>query len=105
MPSSFEARNALVERYRFLPRHVAHTFRGHPGFRRAGREDLEQSGFVALIRAAAYFDQGKGATFLTYAFRAIHREIYLMLRSLPRTQRWGTESTCRPPCPRSRRVN
>jgi RNA polymerase sigma factor (sigma-70 family) len=66
-------RDALVLRWRFLPRKIlADLLRRRPDARRllraVGFEDLEQEGLLGLLRAAGRWDRGRGVRFTTFAF-------------------------------------
>ncbi len=71
------AQSALVEQYRPLAYKLALRQWRHGIGRRLGElADVVQAGMVGLCRAAACFDPERGASFLTYAWRAVTHEIY-----------------------------
>jgi RNA polymerase sigma factor (sigma-70 family) len=69
-------RNALAAQWAWLPRRVlADLFRRQPGLEAAagrhGREDLEQEGQLALLRAAELWDPARGTPFPSYAYGCV----------------------------------
>jgi DNA-directed RNA polymerase sigma subunit (sigma70/sigma32) len=91
-PGSPEERNALVLRWRFLPRKlVREMLRRRPDrqhvLRAVGFDDLEQAGLLCLVLAASRWDRGRGVRFSTFAFpyvlNGIRKEILRRLGRRP----------------------
>lgn len=69
---TLKQRDQLVEQWIFLPKRVvADMWPWLPTIRKLGRPDATQYGYVALILAAEKFDEERGVTFKTYAYRVI----------------------------------
>lgn len=66
---SLEERNALVEKYYYLPRYVWKRMQYRADVKRLGPDDGESAGWEGLIRAAHDFDESRGLQFTTYAYR------------------------------------
>ncbi len=71
-----EAENLMVERFGSLVKSVARGFFGSL----SEREDLEQVGYLGLIKAVHRFDPSRGARFSTFAVAWIKGEILNYLR-------------------------
>jgi RNA polymerase sigma-B factor len=84
---SIENRDALILRYSPLVRSVA----GHFGRALTERDDLEQVGYVGLIKAVERFDSSLGVPFEAYARTIVSGEISHYVRDLVpsmRVPRW-----------------
>lgn len=83
------ARNALVEQYLPLVRHVVARLPVTPP-RGMDREDLQAAGVIGLIQAAETFDDERGVAFKTYAYTAIRGAVLDEIRRhdpVPRPRR------------------
>jgi RNA polymerase sigma factor for flagellar operon FliA len=85
------ARNALVEQYLPLVRHVVARLPVTPP-RGMDREDLHGAGVFGLIQAASTWDENRGASFKTFAYTAIRGAVLDEIRrhdpvSRPRRER------------------
>jgi RNA polymerase sigma factor (sigma-70 family) len=67
-------RNALVEQWLFLPARVFRSLSHIPRVRTMGKDEAEQIGFVAMIRAAELWDDRR-EKFVTYAYRCIYCQL------------------------------
>lgn len=76
-----EARNALVEQYLPLVRHVVARLPVTPP-RGMDREDLHGAGVFGLIQAASTWDEARGASFKTFAYTAIRGAVLDEIRRL-----------------------
>lgn len=75
------ARNALVEQYLPLVRHVVARLPVTPP-RGMDREDLHGAGVFGLIQAASTWDEERGASFKTFAYTAIRGAVLDEIRRL-----------------------
>jgi RNA polymerase sigma factor for flagellar operon FliA len=83
------ARNALVEQYLPLVRHVVARLPVTPP-RGMDRDDLQAAGVVGLIQAAETWDPARGASFKTFAYTAIRGAVLDEIRRhdpVPRPRR------------------
>lgn len=85
------ARNALVEQYLPLVRHVVARLPVTPP-RGMDRDDLNGAGVFGLIHAASTWDESRGASFKTFAYTAIRGAVLDEIRkhdpvSRPRRER------------------
>jgi len=80
---SIESRDALILRYAPLVRSIA----GHFSRALSDRDDLEQVGYVGLIKAVERFDSDLGVPFEAYARTIIGGEISHYVRDLVPTMR------------------
>jgi RNA polymerase sigma-B factor len=71
------AREALVERYTPLARHLARRYRGQ-----AESEDLEQVALLALVKAIDRFDPDRGIAFTSFAVPTVLGEVKRYFRDL-----------------------
>lgn len=70
-------RDKLVLQYHNLVHHIAIRLLKVPNIKqKASHDDLVQEGCIALIRAAERFDANRGVKFITYAYRAIQRQMW-----------------------------
>jgi RNA polymerase sigma factor (sigma-70 family) len=85
-------RDALVLRWRFLPRKILRDLLRRRSdarhvLQRVGFDDLEQVGLLNLLRAAGRWDRNRGVQFSTFAFpyvlNGIRREILLRVSRRP----------------------
>src|SRR6202049_3156089 len=84
---SLENRDALVVQHMPLVKRVANHFAREPSL----RDDLEQGGYVGLIKAVEHFDPSLGVPFEAYARPVIAGEISHYVRDLApmlRPPRW-----------------
>jgi len=88
------AREMLITHNVQLVVAIAQRFRpNHSNFTAGGLDyaDLVQEGSIGLTRAAGHFEPGQGATFATYATKAIYRQIIRAITDLEDTIRLPRE--------------